>query len=403
MINLIQIVLLLLLGLPLAYLALLSVLAYLVPRKHIPETLTHRRFALVVPAHDEEASITETVRSLQAVSYPASLFDVVVIADNCSDETADLARAEGARVLVRTSSGEKGKGYALRWAFDTLLQDSYEGFVVCDADTVVSSNLLADINGAFEHGAAACQCNDQVRPTPGSWSAEATRAGFLLYNFARPLGRSALLCSAGLRGNGMAFTVDTLRKIPWAAYSRAEDLEYGLVLLLHGIRVWFLPEAQVLATMPTDARNAESQRARWESGRVPVIRRYAWPLLAAAIRNRSFRLLDAWIDLLTPPFITVMIWVFSMILLNGVLWAVGVLQSPLFLFLWGLTALMGTIHALLGFAAAGALREILSLLRYVPRYALWKIRLYLRLATTGDTSQWIRTSREAISSTKEPR
>jgi len=399
--NILQIVLLVLLGFPLAYLALLSALAWIAPRRHFREAAVYRRFAVVVPAHDEEASIAETVHSVRSVWYPASRFDVVVIADNCSDRTAERARAEGAVVLERTSDDEKGKGYALRWAFGRLLQEGYEAFLVCDADTVVSRNLLLEVNGALERGAKACQCNDQVRPSPGSWSAEATRAGFLLYNYVRPLGRSVFGGSAGLRGNGMAFAADTLRSVPWQAFSRAEDLEYGLILLLNGIRVWFVPDAHVLATMPTDARNAESQRARWESGRFPVVRRFAWPLLKGALRKGSFRLLDAWIDLLTPPFVNIMTWVAGMIVLNAALWVVGVIQTPLFVLLWSAVALTGVFHALAGFAAAGTLKDVMGLMRHVPRYATWKIGLYLRLATGGDTSQWIRTTREASSFPKE--
>ena len=402
MMDIIQIVLLLLLGFPLAYLAFLSALAFIAPRRHSQVAVLFRRFAVVVPAHDEESSIAETVQSLRSVWYPPSRFDVAVIADNCSDRTAERARAEGAVVLERTSAEERGKGYALQWAFGRLLQEGYEAFVVCDADTVVSRNLLIEVNGALERGAMACQCNDQVRPSPDSWSAEATRAGFLLYNYVRPLGRSMFGGSAGLRGNGMAFAADTLRQIPWQAFSRAEDLEYGLVLLLNGIRVWFVPDAHVLATMPTDARNAESQRARWESGRFPIVRRFAWPLLNGAIREGSFRLLDAWIDLLTPPFVNVMTWVAGMIALNAVLWAFGVTQTPLFILLWGAVALMGLFHALVGFAAAGTLGDVMGLLRHVPRYATWKIGLYLRLFTGGDTSRWVRTTREAPSFQKEP-
>lgn len=395
MIDILNSVLLLALGIPLSYLALLSVLACTARRAPSRPTGRFRRFAVVVPAHNEEASLQATLCSLRALSYPRDLYDIVVVADNCTDRTAEIGRAGGAVVLERSSADERGKGHALRWAFDRLLQESYEGFVVCDADTIASVNLLTEVNRAFDAGAGACQCNDQVKPAPGSWSAEATRAGFLLYNFVRPLGRSVIGCSAGLRGNGMAFAAETLRQIPWSAYSRAEDLEYGLVLLLHGIRVMFVRDALVLATMPTDARNAETQRARWERGRFPVIRLYTWPLLTGAIRQRTYPLADAALDLVTPPFVNTMAGVAILTVCAFGAWTAGLLESPLFPILWSVVGLMGVIHAVLGFAAAGSLHELGTLLRTVPRYAVWKFRLYLRLSAGGDTARWVRTAREA--------
>lgn len=401
MIEILNSILLLVLGIPLSYLALLSALACFARPAAKSPAGRFRRFAIVVPAHNEESSLQETLRSLRALSYPPALYDIVVVADNCTDRTAGIGRAEGAVVLERASADAKGKGHALRWAFDRLLQESYEGFVVCDADTVASPNLLTEVNRAFDAGARACQCNDQVKPAPGSWSAEATRAGFLLYNYVRPLGRSVIGCSAGLRGNGMAFAADTLRQMPWSAYSRAEDLEYGLVLLLSGIRVVFVRDALVLATMPSDARNAETQRARWERGRFPVIRRYAWPLLAGALTQRSYPLADAALDLVTPPFVNAMAGVAVLTACMAGAWAAGILATPLFPVLWSVVGLMGVTHAVLGFAAAGSLHELGTLLRTVPRYAAWKFRLYLRLSAGGDTERWVRTAREAAAVREE--
>ncbi len=392
--------LLLLVGLPLGYLAVLSVLAILARRPHQNAPSRFRRMAVVIPAHNEEEGIGETVQSLLSVDYPRNEFDVVVIADNCTDRTASRARSEGALVRERTSADRRSKGHALRWAFDALLTEGYEGFLVCDADTVASRNILRSINIRLERGALAVQCNDQVRPAPGAWSAEATRAGFLLYNYVRPLGRSVFGGSAGLRGNGMAFAADTLRRVPWEAYSRAEDLEYGLTLLCQGITVEFAPEASVLAIMPTDPRNAESQRARWEGGRFPVVRRFFGRLIREAVRKRSYRLLDAAIDLVTPPFVNLMLVGTGCAAVVTGLWFAGVDAMGRFALLWGIVISFGIIHVVVGFAAARALPDLVRLLRFVPIYALWKLRLYIRIIVGGDTSAWVRTVRESPSRTE---
>jgi 1,2-diacylglycerol 3-beta-glucosyltransferase len=387
-------VLLLVVGIPLAYLALLSVLAFVGGKPQVGPVTRRRKFAVVVPAHNEEPVIGETLRSLGGLDYPGEMFDIVVVADNCTDRTAALARSAGAIVLERSTPDRRSKGHALRWAFDQLLPQGYEAVVVCDADTVATKNLLETVNAAMDRGEQAVQCADLVRPNAASWSAEATRAGFLLYNVARPLGRRVLGCSAGLRGNGMAFTAETLRRVPWVAYSRAEDLEYGIILLLQGTRVWFAPDAAVYATMPADSANAETQRARWEGGRLPIIRRYGLRLLLEAMTRPSYPLLDAWIDLMTPALV-------NLVGLAGLCWLVSVgLQvfgpGGLSVGLWTMVLAFGVVHVLLGFASAKALPDLLALMRHVPRYAVWKVGLYVRLALRGGGTGWVRTTREVL-------
>jgi cellulose synthase/poly-beta-1,6-N-acetylglucosamine synthase-like glycosyltransferase len=354
----------------------------------------------VVPAHNEEAVVKDTIASLQMLEYPRSLFEIVVVADNCSDRTAEVARAAGVRVLERTSADQRSKGHALRWAFDRLLPQGFDAVVVCDADTIATANLLETVNALMAKGADVVQCADLVRPNMASWSAEATRAGFLLYNIARPLGRSVLGLSAGLRGNGMAFRAETLRQVPWEAFSRAEDLEYGIQLLLQGFPVWFTADAGVYATMPAEAANAETQRARWEGGRFPIIRRYSVPLLRESVRRRSFVLLDTWIDLMTPALVN-LVGIASIAWLLSVVFAVMGVNGPSLL-VWSLVLCMVPVHVIGGFAAARALPDLWILMRHVPRYAVWKAALYLRLAVKGGQAGWIRTTREISPSERTP-
>ncbi|MBI4553695.1 MAG: glycosyltransferase [Candidatus Latescibacteria bacterium] len=396
MLIVIQLGLLVGLGLLLFYLAFLSLLAFIGrrPTPILPARL--RRFAVVVPAHNEELVIEKTLRSLFAVEYPRESFDVIVVADNCRDRTADIARSLGAIVYERQNPALRGKGYALRWCFDRLLhpQPEYDALVVIDADSVVSGNFLAAMNVYLDKGARVIQCSDMVEPQPGAWNAEVTRIGFTLYNYVRPLGRRMLGCPTGLRGNGMCFTPDVLRQVPWQAYSLTEDLEYGLELLLRGIDVVFAPEARVMATMPQDVKNAETQRARWEAGRFPVIRKYAGRLLAAAISRPSFKAFDAWVDLVTPPFVNMLVAVLTMLGINLLLWAVGVEETGRFVWLWLALLGIGVVHVVVGLYAAGADRVMYRAFVHFPRYALWKILLYTSLFRRRQTQEWVRTARE---------
>jgi len=355
-----------------------------------------RRFAVLIPAYNEESTIGPTLESILSADYPRALFDVFVIADNCTDTTARVSRDLGARVLERRDLDLRGKGYALRWAMDLLLasQERYDAFIVVDADSTASANFLGIMNASLDNGASVIQANDIVKPQPGAWSSEITRLGFTLYNFVRPRGRSVLGLSAGLRGNGMCFAAGVLRSFPWEAYSRAEDLEFGLHLLLHGVSITFAPEATVLATMPVEAKLAESQRARWEAGRIPVIRRFAWPLLKKGVLKGSWVCIDALLDLLTPALVNLTALVILLLSINVALPAAGVTGGPLFVVVWTGLFIVGLLHVVIGLFAAHADGALYKALLHIPRYALWKLLLYAKLARREETKEWIRTTRE---------
>ena len=393
-----QLLLLATVGAPVAYLFVLSVLAAVARSSANVEPTSSRRFAVVIPAHNEESTIAPTIQSVFRMAYPRTLFDVFVIADNCSDQTAAVSREQGARVLEREDDSRRGKGYALRWCFDRLLSspEAYDALVVVDADSTLSANFLGIMNSYLNRGFRVLQSSDLVRPQPGAWSSEMTRLGFTLYNYVRPLGRRVLGCSPGLRGNGMCFAADVLRSFPWEAYSRAEDLEFGLHLLLNGVPAAFAPEAVVLATMPRDPKLAESQRARWEGGRVPVIRKYAPKLLRRGILRVSFTSLDALIDLLTPALINLIALVLGILALTAILYVAGAGPALLFVQVWMGVLILGFLHMLLGLYAAHADKALYRTLFHLPRYTLWKLLLYLRLARQGKTDEWVRTTREPV-------
>jgi 1,2-diacylglycerol 3-beta-glucosyltransferase len=395
MIHIIEIPLLVLVGFFLLYLAVLSLLAAAARRRKMRAPSCVRRFAVCVPAHNEEGTIEKTLHSLSALDYPKGSFDVIVVADNCSDATANIARALDAQVLERTDRVHRGKGYALRWCFDQLLsrRPGYEAVVVVDADSILSANFLNVMNSYLENGANAIQSSDMVEPQPGAWSVEVTRIGFTLYNIVRPLGRRLLGCTVGLRGNGMCFSTDVLGRIPWDAYTLNEDLEYGLHLLMNGVAVVFAPEARVLATMPQDPRNAESQRARWETGRYIIIRKFTRPLLRSAMKLRSFKMLDAFVDLVIPPLVNLLAVAVLMFCASVVLWVCDA-GGGVYSILWLLVLALGGLHMIMGLYAADADRSLFRALAYVPRYALWKVGLYLKLVHRQNSKDWVRTTRE---------
>lgn len=379
------------------YVFVLTILAFLYKTNMNYDIKKWNRFAVIIPAHNEELVIAKTIKNLFEIDFPHNLYDVIVIADNCTDKTPFISAQMGALVLERYNKNLKGKGYALKWCFDLLLKSSknYDAYFVIDADTSVNKNILQIINLYLNSGANAIQCSDLVKTQRNSWSSEITRVGLLLYNFTKPLGKKVINCSAGLRGNGMCFTSELLKRNPWNAFSQTEDLEYGLKLLLNDVPIIFAPEARVTAIMPASSKNAESQRARWEMGRFPLVKKYSRDLFFAAIKNKSLKLFDAFIDLISPAFVNLFSFTIIMILMNTFFAIFNLQFAMTLLSLWIILLLLQIFHVLGGLYAANADRDAYKALFNVPKYAFWKFILYLKLAFKGHTNLWIRTTRES--------
>ena len=360
------------------------------------ETEKSRKFAIVVPAHNEEKIITKTIYSLSGLIYPKKNYEVFVIADNCTDNTAKVALSLGVTVLERTNKDKTGKGYALRWAFDQILekQDAFDSIIVVDADSLISGNYLEVMNYYLEQGSRVIQSSDLVLPDPGNWSVEATRIGFLLYNYVKPLGRKVLNLSMGLRGNGMCFSADLLREVPWEAWSLIEDVEYGLILLLKGEKIVFAPEATVLAQMPVEAKNAESQRSRWEMGRFSIIKSYTSKFLVKSITKGSASYFDVFLDLITPPFVNIMLMSSVILSLTVIFWFLGIIPI-LHILLWGSLLIIGVAYFFLGLYVSGAEKNLYKSLLRIPLYIFWKMKLYMNVLRKGKSNEWVRTKRDS--------
>jgi cellulose synthase/poly-beta-1,6-N-acetylglucosamine synthase-like glycosyltransferase len=355
------------------------------------QAASQTRFAVLVPAHDEELLITRTLHNLLALDYPRDQYRVHVIADNCTDDTAALARAAGAVVHERTDPAQRGKGYALRWLFRQLLADPQSGdaFVVVDADSVVNPGFLRALDGHLARGAVAIQGYDTVLNVGASWGTALRYVAFALLHYLRPLGRRAFGGSAGLKGNGMAFRRDLLARGDWDALSITEDLQFHLDLLLAGHVVTWAPDAVVWAEMPSSMKAAYAQNVRWETGRLFLLRHYVARLLAAAVRRRSLVLFDAALENLVPPF-SIMAAGAALCLVGALIWG-----HPLALALAGFVVAGQVIYTLVGLLLVRAPARIYLALVYAPFYVGWKLLLWLNLALhkRGRPTEWVRTAR----------
>jgi 1,2-diacylglycerol 3-beta-glucosyltransferase len=342
------------------------------------------RFDLIVPAHDEEAGIARTVRSLVAVDYPEALRRVIVVADNCTDRTAQRASDAGAFVLVRTDPCRRGKGYALSAAFDHSVAAGFaDAVVVVDADTVVSPNLLRAFAARLDGGARAAQAGSAVLNAGDSWRTELMQLAFALFNGVRSLSRDNLGLSVGLRGNGMCLSTRLLRDHPYRAFSLVEDVEYGIALGRAGVRVRYAHEATVASAMVSSGASAAAQRRRWELGRARLARAVAPSLLLEAFGSRSVLLLDLAIDLIVPPLS------FIAITIAAGAAAATALRAPAS-WLWGVSAACLAVYVARGWQIAGLGVRGARALLWAPFYVAWKTAVLARRST----GHWVRTARE---------
>jgi 1,2-diacylglycerol 3-beta-glucosyltransferase len=382
--------------LPAAYLVFLTVVALLARRRVPPPAARQTRFAVLVPAHNEALLIGRLLDSLSKLDYPRERYAVHVVADNCSDTTADIVRSYAGGDLAihaheRHDETRKAKGYALQWLIARLseLGERPDAYVVLDADSVVSANFLAAMDARIEQGSLAIQAYYSVLNAGDSALAALRFAALAAIHYVRPLGRAVLGLSCGLKGNGMCFTAGVIDTYGWSAHGLAEDVEFHLALVRDGIRVDFAPEAEVEADMPVTFAQAASQNARWERGRVDVLRGAIARLALQGLARGSGLRLDAAIEQLIPP-ISVPIALSAALLFTAVVSGLGSAWVSL-LALAGIAA-----YLMVGLAMVRAPWRVYAALAYAPVYVVWKAGLYAHsvgAVVTNQGASWVRTAR----------
>ena len=333
------------------------------------------------------------IECLRRLDWPADRYRILVVADNCTDATAEIARAAGATVLERMDPQRRGKGYALQFAFSaSAAQGRAEAVAVVDADAEVSSNLLAAFAAQGAVGAQAVQAHYGILNPMDSWRTRLITIAKGTFHILRSRARERLRVSAGVPGNGWCVTHVLLQQVPYAALSLTEDLEYGIALGLAGIRVHYADEAHADGEMVSGSAVAATQRRRWERGRFALIRSRSVPLLMAAFRRRSALCLDLALDLLVLPLSYVTLNVALLLVAAGVAtWRQ--IGSAGWLWLAAGCGLSLVLYVLRGWRLSGiGARGILDLAR-APFFLVWKLLLILR---PHGSAEWIRTHREAL-------
>jgi cellulose synthase/poly-beta-1,6-N-acetylglucosamine synthase-like glycosyltransferase len=359
-------------------------------RPLLPNLGARRPVAVLVPAHNESPGLLPTLANIQGQLLPADR--LLVVADNCSDDTAALASGRGAEVVERNDPTKRGKGYALDWGVRHLGSNPPEIVIIIDADC-----RLAE--GAIDALASTCAMTGRpvqalylmTAPIDSEINHQVAEFSWRVKNWLRPLGLRALNLPCQLMGTGMAFPWDVIRSADLSNGQIVEDLKLGLDLTLAGHPPLFCPSARVTSEFASSVEGAGSQRQRWEQGHLEMILKTGPRLLASAITRRDRDLLAITLDLAVPP-----------LSLLGML-VLGIFGFSLLYALSGYSLAPFAIStaSLLAFTAATVLawlkcgRDVVPprALLLMPSYAFRKLNLYRQFVFGKIDSQWTRTDR----------
>lgn len=345
---------------------------------------------VVIPAHDEEAVIGQTLQSLK--DSLSERVTILVVADNCADSTADHARDEGVEVIEREDRRQRGKGYALAYATEHLRSDPPDVLVVMDADCRIDAASLSALIGSASQSGRPSQAINLLRPDrKASALLQLSTFGFMLKNLVRQRGLQRLANRAHLTGTGMA--------IPFAIFSASdrvhssivEDLALGLELAASGHAPRLETNAFVWSDGSSEAGTL-TQRRRWEGGFLATALRQGPQELRRGILGGELGAVLSGLDLLIPPLALFAIVNCAALLVSATItFALGLDWWPVMTLL----AVLSTAFVAILLAWFRDGREFISLavLARVPFYVIWKIPMYLGLARRGAPSEWLRTGR----------
>jgi cellulose synthase/poly-beta-1,6-N-acetylglucosamine synthase-like glycosyltransferase len=349
------------------------------------------RLGILIPAHNESAVLAQTLRQLRPQLRSGDR--LVVIADNCDDNTAQIAWDEGAEAIERWDQERRGKGYALDYGLQILGQSSPPDIVIIiDADCDVQPNAISQLaNQVLRSNRPVQACYLMTLPPEANLKTRISSFSARVKNFVRLYGLERLGLPGLLTGTGMAFPWAALQSVDLASGHIAEDMKLGMDLAIAGYPPAFCPAALVSADLPQTEQAATSQRTRWEHGRLQVFTTYVPLLLRQALRQRRLDLAAMALDLAIPPLTLLM-----------ALWACVAIGSTAagFLFNAWLGAQLSLISGLcLTIAVLGSWLRFgqgdisMGQLLTVPLYMLWKVPIYLKFLTKPQQA-WVRTDRD---------
>jgi len=345
--------------------------------------------AILVPAHDEERVIESTIRSLN--SELTDQDRLVVVADNCGDDTAAIARSAGATVLERQDLDHRGKGYALAWGVEHLRDAPPDVLVIIDADTPADPESIAALVGEVQSSNRPAQAAYVLGLPPSpSVRDKVSCFAFTVKSLVRPLGLARLGLPCSLTGSGIALPWPLAARAEFGGANIVEDLQLGLDLAISGYPPRFCPSARIRGVLPGKKAAAASQRTRWEHGHLQTLLKQTPRLIAEAVKQQRIDLLAMAMDLAVPPLSLLCLAWATMTGVAALAATLGTSWWPVAILGASGTALAASV--LLAWSRYG--RDVMPLrtLLAVPLYVLWKVPVYLAFVFRRQRD-WLRTER----------
>jgi len=290
-----------------------------VKEKPIVEDKKHR-FMMIIPAHNEEKVIENLVKSLTNLDYDKNLYDIYVIADNCTDNTAKIAREAGAIVYERFDEAHKTKGYALNWFLGQKIEEDapYDAFCIFDADNIVDVNFLKAMNKKLCQGEDVVQGYRDIKNPSDSWVTAGYSIFYWTMNRFYHLARYNLGLSPLINGTGFMVKFDVVKPDGWNTKTLTEDIEFSLKRIIAGKKLGWATDAIVYDEQPVGFKQSWSQRSRWTIGHIQCLKEYTKPLAVAVKDNKTVMNFDGLLYMLgsIPMFVLTII----LLILNFVMY-----------------------------------------------------------------------------------
>jgi len=353
-------------------------------------TSSHHSIAIIIPAHNESTGIVATIQSI--LPQLKSQDRLIVVADNCSDDTAKVAIDSGATVVVRENKKLRGKSYALDFGLQSLKNDPPQIVIIIDADCTVSENAipaLANACSLYQRPIQALYLMDSL--SNSSLKTKIAQFAWVVKNQVRPLGFKVLGLPCQLMGTGMAFLWKDIAHMQLASGHIAEDMKLGIDLCKVNKAPIFLPQVRVSSFFPATQDAEKSQRARWEHGHLGIILSDAPALFIEAAKTKNLQMLGMAFDLIVPPLAALALTGCFLFLTSLIIQQI----TPVSWLLISASLVFTTLVVAVLIAWFFFGRNIISFkqLCYAPVYALIKIPLYLKFFVNRQV-EWVRTKRD---------
>lgn len=271
----------------------------------------NHKFMAIIPAHNEEAVISNLIESLKKQDYPQDLLDIYVIADNCTDSTAKVAKEAGAIVYERFDPEHKTKGYAMNWFLDQKIKENapYDAFCVFDADNIADPEFIKNMNKKLCQGEEVVQGYRDIKNPTDNWITAGYAIFYWMMNRFYHLARYNLGLSPLINGTGFMVKFDVIKPDGWNTKTLTEDIEFSLKNIIQGRKLGWAVDAKVYDEQPTGFMQSWKQRSRWTVGHIQCIKEYAKPLAEAVKEHKSLMNFDGFLYIIgsIPMFVLTLV------------------------------------------------------------------------------------------------